>query len=138
MYDEDREARVRGVTVWREEELGGGISTSIESARQLLHDISTLPLEVPHRIEFELEYGPALGIVVGSDETVLTYQASTRPPYYVSMGDPARDGLFHYRWTGQLDETFASNLVPMAEGLQAAREFLSTGALPTSIRWERL
>ena len=82
-----------------------------------------------------------LGIVVGGDETVVSFNyGHGNPPYYASLGDDKTDepvltafvGLEHHtefprRW-----------VVSSAAGRQAAREFLASGGRPNSLRWEEL
>ena len=82
---------------------------------------------------------PSLSIVVGGDETVVTYEGSIDPPYFISIGDSERQGLsqpfFHGR---QGVEHLAKNLVPFASALRAVSEFLEEGGRPTALSWERL
>jgi hypothetical protein len=85
--------------------------------------------------------GDRLSLVVGSEETVVSFNyGHGDPPYYVSVGDAktaepvmtAYVGLTHHtefprRW-----------VVPISNGRRATREFLTTGQRPTSLNWEEL
>jgi len=82
-----------------------------------------------------------LSLVVGSDETVVSFNyGHGDPPYYASVGESQQDepvltafvGLEHHtefprRW-----------VVPSSAGRRAAQEFLATGKQPTSLKWEEL
>jgi hypothetical protein len=79
-----------------------------------------------------------MSLVVGGEETVVGFNyGHGDPPYYASLGTELTDepvltafmGLEHHtefprRW-----------VVPVAAGREAAREFLLTGALPTTLKW---
>jgi hypothetical protein len=82
---------------------------------------------------------PSLSIVLGGDETVVTYEESSDPPYFISIGDSERPGVsppfFH---GGQVIEHLAKNLVPFASALRAVSAFLKEGGKPATLSWERL
>jgi len=86
-----------------------------------------------------VEGGPSMSIVVGGDETVVTFEKSADPPYYISLGDPTRDGVspmfFH---GGQGIDQLARNLVPWEHGRGVLVEFLASGKRSERIEWEQL
>ncbi len=79
----------------------------------------------------------SLGLVVGGDETVLTFTYyDLKPPYYASQGR-VEDGpammchlLFHRR-----TEFRRKHVISYATGLIAVREFYESGGLPKAIEW---
>ena len=82
--------------------------------------------------------GNILSLVVGGDETVLTFTyGHLDPPYYASCGAAADPlpvmacyvGLSHHT---EFPRTY---VVPYASGLVAAHEFAESGALPRSMQW---
>ena len=82
---------------------------------------------------------PSLSIAVGHEETVLTFEESSSPPYYISVGNAARSGTSpRFMHDGQGIDHLARNLVPWSSGLRALLEFLTTAARPGAIDWERL
>ena len=82
--------------------------------------------------------GNILSLVVGGDETVLTFTyGHLDPPYYASRGaatDPlpvmtCYVGLAHHT---EFPRTY---VVPYVDGLAAAREFAESGSLPQCLHW---
>ena len=80
----------------------------------------------------------AIGVGGHNRETVVTFQASLDPPYFISAGDRLRGGVVSYCYGQELSEYLANNLVPWDAGLAAVEEFLRTGKHPRCIEWERL
>ena len=82
---------------------------------------------------------PSFSLAVGGDESVLTFEHSIDPPYFISLGDAAGTGpsplFFH---GGQGVDHLARNLVPFAAAIEAAEEFLTTGERPKCVDWEQL
>lgn len=82
---------------------------------------------------------PSLSIAVGHEETVLTFEETSNPPYYISLGEPTRDGMSPlFIHGGQGIDHLARNLVPWDLGLEALVQFLTTEKRPCAIDWERL
>ena len=82
---------------------------------------------------------PSLSIAVGHEETVLTFEECSTPPYHISIGNPARSGTSPmFIHGGQGIDHLAKNLVPWSAGLRALVEFLTTGERPGAVDWERL
>lgn len=82
---------------------------------------------------------PSLSIAVGGGETVVTFEQSPDPPYYISSGDSSRDGVslmfFH---GGQGIEHLAKNLIPWELGRRVLMQFLTSEERPDQIEWEKL
>lgn len=79
-----------------------------------------------------------VGIVVGSEETVLTFgYAHRNPPYYVSKGTVDEDDAIMtcYVTFNHHTEFPRRYVISFAEGLKAVREFIESGGLPTCIEW---
>ena len=82
---------------------------------------------------------PSLSIAVGHEETVLTFEESSSPPYYISLGEESREGTSPmFIHGGQGIDHLARNLVPWELGLKALLQFLTTEKRPGAIGWERL
>ncbi len=82
--------------------------------------------------------GNALSLVVGDDDTVLTFTyGHQNPPYYASRGDEESTEPVMTCYVGLVHHTeFPRKYVlPFEKGLIAAREFAETDTLPQSIRW---
>ena len=80
-------------------------------------------------------------IVVGGEETVLTFESGDgNPPYYASRGTFNADEttMTCYLLLQHHTEFPRRNVIPFADGFNAVREFLVTGARPACINWERV
>lgn len=85
--------------------------------------------------------GDWLSLVVGGEETVVGFNyGHGDPPYYASVGEAGADEPVLTAYVGLVHHTefLRRWVVPSAAGRQAAREFLSTGKRPSSLRWEEL
>jgi Immunity protein Imm1 len=78
-----------------------------------------------------------LGIVVGSDRSVLNYvPASGDPPYLSSIGDEREDRAFTFWVAGDHhSESAWQHTIPTARARAAARHFLLTGRLDPRVGW---
>ena len=77
-------------------------------------------------------------MVVGGDETVLSYTHGHRnPPYYASRGADARSKPVMTCYVGLVHHTEFPRkyVIPFEKGLIAAHEFAESGLLPQSIEW---
>jgi hypothetical protein len=82
--------------------------------------------------------GNVLSLVVGGDETVLTFTyGHLDPPYYASRGAAADPLPVMTCYVGLSHHTEFPRIyvVPYASGLVAAHEFVESGALPPSMQW---
>jgi len=107
-----------------------------EDALALIQRLSA-NIDLPAIVQF---YDPtsrrSLGIGVGRQKTVVTYEESLDPPYYISMGDPAEEGTDWFCYGGEESEYLAKNLVPFGSALEALRSFFEKPGLPTQLKWE--
>src|SRR5438552_2853252 len=77
-----------------------------------LLDKLALQTDPPRLVEFyDPASGRALAIGVGRDSTVLTYQDSLDPPYFLSLGDPLTKGVEWFCYGNERTEYMAKNLV---------------------------
>jgi hypothetical protein len=79
-----------------------------------------------------------LGLVLGGDETVVSYNfGHGDPPYFVSRGSADSDDPVLTAYVGLEHHTEFPRrwVVPASTGRRAARDFLATGKRPTSLQW---
>jgi hypothetical protein len=93
---------------------------------------------IPTIVEFFNDCGVSFCIGVGRDKTILTYQKSNDPPYYISSGNKNVEGTEWFCYGQEESEYLASNLIDIELGYQALIEFISTGSMPAAIEWEKL
>ena len=80
----------------------------------------------------------AIGIGIGRDRTVLTYQDSLDPPYYISLGEVPQGNIDTFLYGNEPTEYLSSNLVSLTQGFGVLREFFDTNDRPKTCSWERL
>ena len=87
----------------------------------------------------EAANGNVISIVVGGEETVLTFDSSDQR-YYASRGtSDADEPIMTCFLTMQHHTEFPRKyVIPVADGVQAVRQFLNSGDLPTCITWEEV
>lgn len=116
-------------------------SRRINSADQALDLIDELSLSIttPAMVEFRDDsVGLAFGYAVGRKCTVLTFQYTSDPPYYISKDDKDQIGIEWFCYGRQYSEYMSYNLIEHASAKEALREFFQTQELPASVRWEKL
>jgi hypothetical protein len=133
----------------------GGLSVTIREGQPALivHSQSDLDRAVSAAVEeskrrgylglidLEASGGNTLSIVIGSDETVLSFvHGHGNPPYYASRGatdaiDPVLTCFLHF---GHHTEFPRRHVISMAQGINAAREFLGVNELPKAIAWDEV
>jgi hypothetical protein len=93
----------------------------------------------PTMIEFsETETGRSLAVGFGRKHTVVTYQESLDPPYYISLGDLNCKGVTSFWYAGEETEYLLQNAIPAEQGQQALAFFVINRTRPTNINWEKL
>jgi Immunity protein Imm1 len=116
-------------------------SRKVDTPVQALDLISELTSSVttPAMVEFRDDsVGLAFGYAVGRERTVLTFQYTNDPPYYISLGNPEETGVEWFCYAQQYSEYVHYNLIEHGGAQQALQEFYSTQELPASVKWERL
>jgi hypothetical protein len=110
---------------------------SRQDARTLVD--RTAKIEPPALIEFcEPNDGPSFGIGLGRSMTVLTFQETLDPPYFISLGDRQRDGVEWFCYGNERTEYLAANLISIEQGLAAVKHFVENGTKPQDCDWEML
>jgi len=92
-------------------------------------------------VELKAENGNTMNIVLGGNETVLTFRyGHGDPPYYASKGIAAEDEPIMTAFMFLLHHTeFPRHcVIPLSPGLSALREFFQSGTLPTFIQWSEV
>ena len=79
-----------------------------------------------------------LGVGLGRAQTVLTYQESADPPYYISLGRPDADGEEWFCYGQERTEYLARNLVPNDVIAPTVKMFVTEPSRPTTVAWEKL
>ena len=112
--------------------------TSWQEARSLIERVGS-QADPPCLVEFyNSDSGQSLGLGVGRDFTVVTYQDSLDPPYFISLGNKERSGTEWFCYGNEQTEYLAMNLVPMDQGIAALKHFVENRTQPENIAWERL
>ncbi len=128
--------RVVWSDVNREHESHADDAAAVLETVRRLHVAARKPRPIVEILR-EPEGSPAIGLAVGGPESVLTFQATDDPPYYVSLGNPEREGESDPLCHGmQVIEHLARNLVPWKAAFEALEEFLRSEARPTNVEWE--
>lgn len=123
----------------------GGTPRTVENERQL-DEVLHIAADEARRLNFlgavliKADNGNYITMVVGGQETVLGFDSGELNSCYASKGasdeiEPLMTGYF-MMW--HHTEFPRKNVIPLAEGLKAVREFLDSGRLPTCINWEKL
>ncbi len=89
----------------------------------------------------EADNGNAMTMVVGGEDTVLSFDYGHRnPPYYASRGASNADKpLLTCLLTFQHHTEFPRKyVIPVTDGVKAVRQFLDSGDLPSCINWEEV
>ena len=110
--------------------------TNLEQAMELAR--TALNAVNPTMIEFFEAEGPSLAIGVGRKHTVVTFQESLNPPYYISLGDPGCDGATSFWYSGEETEYLFRNAVSVEDGQKALAFFVINRTKPVNINWEKL
>jgi hypothetical protein len=79
-----------------------------------------------------------LGVGLGRAQTVLTYQESADPPYYISLGQPDAEGDEWFCHGHERTEYLARNLVPSEVIGPTVKMFVTEPFRPTTVMWEQL
>jgi hypothetical protein len=127
--------------VWTDIEQAHEITIhSIEEGVRLVEELETRSgTHAPPMVEFSsTESETSLSIGVGRDGTVVTFNESLDPPYYISLGDLTRTGVKTFCWGKQETEYLARNIVSAPEGKTALAHFLTHLNRPPNLRWEKL
>jgi Immunity protein Imm1 len=128
MRVEDFNKRIEVVS---EEELGSAMSQRYVDSSNLFW------------LSHQPEGYPVLAIHVKGDLAVLNYFPEERQAGFVSIGsvsslEPREFTIFSSSSTGETDMIPNHQIVPFAAAIEAAKEFMRSDTLPTSIKWFEL
>jgi hypothetical protein len=113
------------------------IDTSLHALDLIGELISSLA--TPAMVEFRDDsVGLAFGYAVGRERTVLTFQHTKEPPYYISLGNPKETGVEWFCYGQQYSEYMCRNLIEHSSAQRALKEFVNAQELPASVKWESL
>jgi hypothetical protein len=114
-------------------------STEVRDAHELERVLDDIESSAPEPVVAELVAadGARLGIGLGGATSVLAFNASPEPPYFISAGEYGsadEDVVFylHGHWT----EFPGTARVSKAAAREAALQFLATGQRPGNVEWE--
>ena len=110
-----------------------------EEALQLIEELQRTKVDPPAMVEFfEPRSGKALAVGVGRMDTVVTFQESLDPPYYISLGSFRDDGITSFCYGNEDTEYLNQNRVPLQSGLDALLFFVLHRGRPPGLEWECL
>jgi hypothetical protein len=89
-------------------------------------------------VEFFDSSGRSIAIGVGRRQTVVTYQDSLDPPYYISQGDSGNEVPVTFQYGGEETEYLGQNIVDLHPAMNALQDFFGSSSLYAGIEWERL
>jgi hypothetical protein len=128
------------VVTWSEDDaVRQEVIANSSKAVALFDELCSRLSHSPSMVEFAMGLaGRALAVGAGRSETVVTYQSSLDPPYFISAGDPRRSGEIPFEYAAQTTPYAAFNAIALSEGRAALIAYLASGELPAGIDWERL
>lgn len=114
------------------------VVASSDEAIRLLNKLSK-SLLVPAIVEFwDDSTKRSIGIGVGREKTVLTYQDSLEPPYFISSGVAKSSDTIWFCYGQEESEYMESNEVPLTDGWNAVKSFFEKSGRPANLSWEAL
>ena len=128
------------VATWTEDDVvHESILADGDEAATLFDQLTVRLVAAPSMVEVAMDgSGCALAIGAGRPETVVTYQSSLDPPYFISAGQPDRAGEIRFLYAGETTPYSAANAISVSDGRRALIEYVRDGGLPEGIEWERL
>jgi hypothetical protein len=87
---------------------------------------------------FDPNTGLSLAVGVAGTESVVTFQQSLDPPYFISLGDPSRTDVVNFVYGNENSEYLGRNAIPMNEAESALIAFVRDRIKPANLAWERL
>ncbi len=130
-----------GIVVWwtEHDEVKSAHLADAGEALALYDELVVRVISRPSMVEFASgSPGCALAIGAGATETVVTFQSSLDPPYFISAGEASKTGDVWFEYSGEATAYSASNVIPAADGRHALVEYLHDSRRPSAIDWERL
>ena len=112
-----------------------GHASSISEALAILSQASGSPTMVEF---FDPASGLAIALGVGTAASVVTFQESNDPPYYISLGDHSASGVLEFVYGNEPTEYLARNAVSNEAARGALDWFFKNGSRSTLFPWESL
>lgn len=112
--------------------------SSAEEAICLYEKIDEMCRCEPCMVEFFDDAGLSFSIGAGHAESVVTFQHSLDPPYYISKGKDFGDQVIEFNYGNETTEYMKKNAIPKGEALTSLKLFLVNRDLPSNLIWERL
>jgi hypothetical protein len=123
---------------WCMKDQGGKVTVDTwNDVQSLLRRISAMSTPTLLLL-YDPDSGAELGVGLGREKTVFTYQSTVRPPYFISQGERDAQGVTWFWYGGEGTEYLNSNLVSARFVDATVRAFVSTLSRPDTIEWEAL
>jgi hypothetical protein len=116
-------------------------SKEVDTAHEALELLTEIAksISAPSMVEFFNEStGRSVAVGVGRSKTVITYQDSIDPPYYISLGNKKQDFLVNFNYGNEESEYLGRNLVDFSFAIDAVRDFFVSKTRYEGIDWEKL
>jgi hypothetical protein len=108
--------------------------TNANELRSLVDRVRNL--SEPTMLFLKAGTGSTLVLGLGAKDSVLTFIEKDGTSLH-SAGTPGRTGYLKFRCRDTVDDFHAEMAVSEAQAVDAAFEFMKTGELPATLRWER-
>lgn len=112
--------------------------TSESDALALFNKIDRACEYSPCMVEFFDDRGLAFAIGGGRELSVITFQESLDPPYYISSSGGCDDETIDFNYGNEVTEYSQANAIPKKLAVAALRQFFADHKMPTNIAWENL
>ena len=115
---------------------GETLVATADEAEAVLRSIDRDPDAGPVLVDFLAPGGATLTVGAGREFSVLTFQASSDPPYLVSLGQQGEGPEVHFSYGGSYSEFLVKHTISKELAVEALREFVATGEQPSIVNWE--
>ena len=112
-------------------------ATSFEDMTRILTAVDCVKSPPPLVEIYDKATGQSFGIGYGRETSVVTYQDSLDPPYFISLGEDT-DGVEWFCYGNEHTEYLRSNTIAWPLALDALKEFMESRSRPECLNWERL
>jgi hypothetical protein len=94
----------------------------------------------PTIVRVEASNGATLGIGLGRSQSVLSFEASLDPPYFLSAAEEqaGEEPFLVFFYDGHWTEFPRRAAIPIQLAREAVREFARTARRPTVLEWEEV
>lgn len=121
---------------WNSNEVVEGSVSNWAEAEQLIAEIGATA-KLPTMLDvYDSDTRMALALGIGRAVTVVTFQYSIDPPYFISVGSSKSEEITEFQYGGEPTEYYIRNTVPIEDGLAALKEFIERRDKPANLVWE--